>query len=99
MNKILIICAKTPTDSSKRAVEAADNVVHAYDLNMQMPETPLTPVDIDMGTFSAASSSRLPSTTCNSGLPSPDIRKRERPDDLDLRFSPPLKRMLTMTEA
>lgn len=28
-------------DSSRRAVEAADNVVHAYDLNMQVPDTPL----------------------------------------------------------
>ncbi|KAI9670365.1 MAG: hypothetical protein M1817_004408 [Caeruleum heppii] len=28
-------------DSSRRAVEAADNVVHAYDLNMQVPETPV----------------------------------------------------------
>ncbi|KAK4905636.1 hypothetical protein LTR66_017793, partial [Elasticomyces elasticus] len=27
-------------DSSKRAVEAADNVVQAYDLNMQVPDTP-----------------------------------------------------------
>ena len=27
-------------DSSRRAVEAADNVVHAYDLNMQIPDTP-----------------------------------------------------------
>lgn len=27
-------------DSSRRAVEAADNVVHAYDLNMQVPDTP-----------------------------------------------------------
>ena len=27
-------------DSSRRAVEAADNVVHAYDLNMQIPNTP-----------------------------------------------------------
>ncbi|PGH30400.1 hypothetical protein GX50_06836 [[Emmonsia] crescens] len=27
-------------DSVRRAVEAADNVVHAYDLNMQIPETP-----------------------------------------------------------
>ncbi|KAH0542248.1 hypothetical protein FGG08_003370 [Glutinoglossum americanum] len=30
-------------DSSRRAVEAADNVVHAYDLNMQVPETPKQP--------------------------------------------------------
>jgi len=28
-------------DSSTRAVEAADNVVHAYDMNMQIPDTPL----------------------------------------------------------
>lgn len=31
---------ETVQDSSKRAVEAADNVVHAYDLNMQIPDTP-----------------------------------------------------------
>lgn len=29
-------------DSSRRAVEAADNVVHAYDMNMGVPETPTT---------------------------------------------------------
>ncbi|KAL2833422.1 hypothetical protein BDW59DRAFT_169095 [Aspergillus cavernicola] len=27
-------------DSARRAVEAADNVVHAYDLNMEIPKTP-----------------------------------------------------------
>lgn len=27
-------------DSARRAIEAADNVVHAYDLNMQVPKTP-----------------------------------------------------------
>ncbi|KAL8854235.1 MAG: hypothetical protein Q9221_000949 [Calogaya cf. arnoldii] len=32
-------------DSSQRAVEAADNVVHAYDLNMQVPDTPIPPDD------------------------------------------------------
>ncbi|KAF1996103.1 hypothetical protein P154DRAFT_325283 [Amniculicola lignicola CBS 123094] len=32
-------------DSSRRAVEAADNVVHAYDMNMGVPETPLSPLD------------------------------------------------------
>ncbi|KAL8955511.1 MAG: hypothetical protein Q9193_006670, partial [Seirophora villosa] len=35
-------------DSSRRAVEAADNVVHAYDLNMQVPDTP-TPQNDDEG--------------------------------------------------
>lgn len=33
------------TDSSRRAVEAADNVVHAYDMNMGVPETPVSPLD------------------------------------------------------
>ncbi|KAI9875286.1 MAG: hypothetical protein M1830_008658 [Pleopsidium flavum] len=32
-------------DSSRRAVEAADNVVHAYDLNMQVPDTPVPLID------------------------------------------------------
>jgi len=32
-------------DSSRRAVEAADNVVHAYDMNMGVPESPLSPMD------------------------------------------------------
>ncbi|KAF2109094.1 hypothetical protein BDV96DRAFT_503346 [Lophiotrema nucula] len=32
-------------DSTRRAVEAADNVVHAYDMNMGVPETPLSPLD------------------------------------------------------
>lgn len=36
---------ETVQDSSKRAVEAADNVVHAYDMNMQIPETPMNEND------------------------------------------------------
>lgn len=32
-------------DSSRRAVEAADNVVHAYDMNMGVPESPLSPME------------------------------------------------------
>ncbi|KAI9748980.1 MAG: Class II abasic (AP) endonuclease [Chaenotheca gracillima] len=28
-------------DSSRRAIEAADNVVHAYDMNMEIPDTPV----------------------------------------------------------
>ncbi|KAF2810349.1 uncharacterized protein BDZ99DRAFT_309890 [Mytilinidion resinicola] len=34
-------------DSSRRAVVAADNVVHAYDMNMGIPETPLSALDND----------------------------------------------------
>jgi signal transduction histidine kinase/CheY-like chemotaxis protein len=32
-------------DSSRRAVEAADNVVHAYDMGMGVPQTPISPPD------------------------------------------------------
>ena len=39
--------ANPHTDSSRRAVEAADNVVHAYDMNMGVPDTPLSPMDED----------------------------------------------------
>lgn len=32
-------------DSSRRAVEAADNIVHAYDMNMGVPDSPISPPD------------------------------------------------------
>ena len=50
------------TDSSRRAVEAADNVVHAYDLNMQVPDTPNPPNDDDStdGTSTVSHSGRTP---------------------------------------
>lgn len=80
-------------DSSRRAVEAADNVVHAYDMNMQMPETPLTPNEADV-----IKGLVTPSLESESQSP-PMSRKRERSDDLDFCPSSPLKRMFTMTEA
>lgn len=86
-------------DSSKRAVEAADNVVHAYDLNMQMPETPLTPVDLDMGHFVISPGSRPPSTAYSSEFPSPVRQKRDRSGDYNIHLSPPTKRMFTNKEA
>ncbi|EAW10206.1 putative sensor histidine kinase/response regulator [Aspergillus clavatus NRRL 1] len=39
-------------DSARRAVEAADNVVHAYDLNMQVPKTPQR--ELETNPFNAA---------------------------------------------
>jgi CheY-like chemotaxis protein len=42
------------TDSSRRAVEAADNIVHAYELNMQIPDTPMEDGDSPAGFFSSA---------------------------------------------
>jgi CheY-like chemotaxis protein len=83
------------TDSSKRAVEAADNVVHAYDLNMQMPETPLTPAD----PTSTAPGRRPSRTKCNSGFPIGLSTKRERDGDPSADAGPPMKRMFKMTEA
>jgi CheY-like chemotaxis protein len=83
-------------------VEAADNVVHAYDLNMQMPETPLTPSDMDMRrglTTPASSYSRrqTPSEEAEALL-SPISKKRERTEEY-CHPGPPLKRMFPMTEA
>ncbi|KAJ5814120.1 uncharacterized protein N7503_000870 [Penicillium pulvis] len=43
-------------DSARRAVEAADNVVHAYDLNMQVPKTPTPQPEEDNGFFPSAPS-------------------------------------------
>lgn len=81
-------------DSSKRAVEAADNVVHAYDLNMQMPETPLTPVgsDIDVAILQQSH------VDFSEGLVSLTSKKRKRTED-NFHPGPPLKRMYTITEA
>jgi len=85
------------TDSSKRAVEAADNVVHAYDLDMQMPETPLTPVELDMGQKSKPIQPTR--SDISSGVPSSTSKKHERREDSDFLYGPPSKRMFTMTEA
>jgi CheY-like chemotaxis protein len=81
-------------------VEAADNVVHAYDLDMQMPETPLTPVPSDAPNQclpSGASSSRKQSPMRETKTES-SPKKRERPDETDFHPGPPLKRMFSMTE-
>lgn len=40
-------------DSSKRAVEAADNVVQAYDLDMQVPQTPTMDCDSEKNKMSS----------------------------------------------
>ncbi|CAF9942615.1 MAG: hypothetical protein ALECFALPRED_009842 [Alectoria fallacina] len=70
-------------DSSRRAVEAADNVVHAYDLNMQVPDTPNPPNDDE-------SVDAMSTTSYNGGRPSINIEgksiffrrsKRQRTSD------------------
>lgn len=58
----MLITPSLQIDSSRRAVEAADNVVHAYDLNMQIPDTPVQQNDDDsMDTRFGFSPERRPS--------------------------------------
>jgi signal transduction histidine kinase len=70
---------------------------------MQMPETPLTPNDLDMRrgltTPAPALSRRQSSEEETEPLPSPLSKKRERAEEYDFHPGPPLKRMFTMTEA
>jgi hypothetical protein len=70
---------------------------------MQMPETPLTPNDIDMNKTLATpttSCSRRPSSELDAEiLPTPMSKKRERTVDFEFHPGPPLKRMFAMTEA
>jgi CheY-like chemotaxis protein/anti-sigma regulatory factor (Ser/Thr protein kinase) len=91
-------------DSSRRAVEAADNVVHAYDLNMQMPEVSSTPNEKepkgilrDCGL--SVSYPQTPGPSESNFVPSPPPKKRERSEEQDFHPGPPLKRMFMMTEA
>jgi len=76
--------------------------VHAYDLNMQMPDTPLTPSDMDMKRgLTTPGSDHSPRQTLMDEtelLLSPVSKKRERTQEY-CHPGPPLKRMFTMTEA
>jgi CheY-like chemotaxis protein len=69
---------------------------------MQMPETPLTPNDIDMkrrlSTPGSAHSHPQSSSEETEPLLSPISKKHERAEEYDFHPGPPLKRMLTMTE-
>lgn len=68
-------------DSSRRAVEAADNVVHAYDMDMSVPEVPhhLSFDDIDSASpFSAYPADRRPEIfVAGSNLPLSRKRRRD----------------------
>lgn len=89
-------------DSSRRAVEAADNVIHAYDLDMQMPESPLS-INPDNDSVQASSLFQLPSpgetVVTESDISTPGKRReRDVSEELDYHPGPPLKKMFTMTE-
>jgi len=91
----MLIC---DTESSRRAVDAADNVVHAYDMNMQMPDAPLTPEDLSV-------SSSVPETSFfpvrqqrqyEDGIRSPGKRMHESESVIE---GPPLKKPYAVKEA
>ena len=87
-------------DSSKRAVEAADNVVHAYDMNLEMPTGPITPEETDSGNKSPFFESQpgKPIPEGDAKTQSPMSSKRPRPDVL-LPDGPPQKRVFSVREA
>ncbi|OJD13174.1 hypothetical protein AJ78_06336 [Emergomyces pasteurianus Ep9510] len=81
-------------DSVRRAVEAADNVVHAYDLNMQIPE----PLQNQAGEQSTGTSFRSYSSGDYDSRPNILIEgnniavnpyKRRRSNPADWSYSPP----------
>jgi CheY-like chemotaxis protein/anti-sigma regulatory factor (Ser/Thr protein kinase) len=96
--------ANDATDSSKRAVEAVDNVVHAYDLNMQMPETPLENNDsaelANAPLFAPLADPFRPDIVIEgSGIPLvAATNKRQRDDEVGFHPGPPMKRLPSITE-
>lgn len=81
----MIIELTSSTDSSRRAVEAADNVVHAYDLNMQIPDTPQQQNEEDGN--ENMSMERRPSLLMESN--SVFFRKNKRPRTSSVETTPP----------
>ncbi|CAD6448224.1 cd4eaee2-f3f3-45fb-b8e0-139b121c3055 [Sclerotinia trifoliorum] len=86
-------------ESSRRAIEAADNVVHAYDLNMQMPDVPLTPEDDGNKSFVLTPNYYQPNDAhLQDAFSSPTLNKRNRSEDLELNLGSPPKRTFTLSE-
>lgn len=73
-------------DSSRRAVEAADNVVHAYDMDMSAPQGPPNLPRDDSGEMSPAMSAALDRrpeiVVAGSNLPIARPNKRKRESDV-----------------
>ncbi|KAF7906313.1 hypothetical protein EAF00_000592 [Botryotinia globosa] len=86
-------------ESSRRAIEAADNVVHAYDLNMQMPDVPLTPEDDGTKSFAPMQNYSPPTDgQLREAFSSPNLKKRNRSENLELNLGSPPKRTFTLPE-
>ncbi|KAJ5569865.1 CheY-like superfamily [Penicillium hispanicum] len=73
-------------DSARRAVEAADNVVHAYDLNMQVPKTPQREQENGILVGSVDSVENRPSIFIGNNIAvNPYKRRRSLPLDVNSR--------------
>lgn len=81
-------------DSSKRAIEAADNVVHAYDLNMQVPETPSVDLDSSGGGVGSYFDTK-PNMTDGSRIVNPQKRKRSHGSVQEFRGLNKFQNMVT----
>lgn len=69
---------ETVQDSSRRAVEAADNVVHAYDMDMSVPEAPVFLDEPSDTPYSATADRRPEILVAGSNLPMSRPNKRRR---------------------
>lgn len=83
-------------DSSRRAVEAADNVVHAYDMDMSVPDAPADLPTDDMAEtvspFELRSEDRRPEIlVAGSNLPLARPNKRRRDDNRQTNNASPPK--------
>ena len=90
------------TDSSRRAVEAADNVVHAYDLNMQVPDTPIPENDDESmdGQSTASAENRRPSLFMEGQRIFFRRSKRQRTSSVEWNVGPTTKhRMIQSTNS
>lgn len=65
------------TDSSRRAVEAADNVVHAYDMDMHVPDGPSQVSKEDFGDSSLQDRPAILVEGSNLPMTRPNKRRRE----------------------
>ncbi|KAL6236099.1 hypothetical protein BDW75DRAFT_229787 [Aspergillus navahoensis] len=78
-------------DSARRAVEAADNVVHAYDLNMEVPKTPQVERDSSVFAVSPVSTSESRPNVFIEGnniAANPYKRRRSNPPELGKILTP-----------
>ncbi|KXS95189.1 hypothetical protein AC578_6600 [Pseudocercospora eumusae] len=81
---------ETVQDSSRRAVEAADNVVHAYDMDMSVPDAPphlLEEPSESYSPYSATAEKRPDILVAGSNLPLARPNKRRREGDISRQGS------------